>query len=241
MLPVTRPVTEVPVRSTPPVAVPTPAPARAPPPRRVMEGSLAPVRRRPAMLAAEPAKSPLRAPSRASAPTPTGDATPGGSASAARTSLAPAYGPHSLSAAAAQGTITFDARVSLLSPNRAEAVNPTPASAAVRIDGRDTVRLTGSEVPRGSYDRVRIVFTRVHADVTSGLVIGGITITGRVNVAINPGDSVAVERPVSLGGQGDDVRLLVDLDASAWLASTNVVTRIVPAAAFQSAVKVRTR
>lgn len=173
----------------------------------------------------------------------TGDATPEGSSSAARMSLAPADAPRALSAAAAaQGTINFDARVSLLSSNRVEAVNPTPASTSVRIDGRDTVRLTAGEVPRGSYDRVRIVFTRVEADVTSGLVIGGISITGRVTVAITPGDSIVVERPVSLpGGQGDDVRLMVDLDASAWLASTNVVTRIVPAAAFQSAVKVRTR
>lgn len=115
----------------------------------------------------------------------------------------------------------------------------------MRIDGRDTVRLTSGKVSRASYDRVRIVFTRVEADVTSGLVIGGVTITGRVGVAIAPRDSIVVERPVSLGGQGDDVRLLVDLDAHAWLASTSVVARIVmrivPAAAFQNAVKVRTR
>lgn len=171
----------------------------------------------------------------------TGDATPDGSASAARVSLAPTEGPRSLSAAAAQGTIAFDARVSLASSNRIEEVNRTPSSASVRIDGRDTVRLTSGEVPRGGYDRVRVVFTRVEADVTSGLVIGGVTITGRVGVAIAPGDSIVVERPVSLGGQGDDVRLLVDLDASAWLASASVVTRIVPAAAFQSAIKLRTR
>ena len=171
----------------------------------------------------------------------TGDATPEGSASAARMSLAPADGPRSLSAAAAQGTIAFDARVSLASANRAEAVNRTPASTSVRIDGRDTVRLTTGEVPLGSYDRVRIVFTRVEADVTSGLVIGGVTFTGRATVSIAPGDSIVVERPVSLGGQNDDVRLLVDLDASAWLTSTNFVTRLVPAAAFQGAVKVRTR
>ena len=171
----------------------------------------------------------------------TGDATPNGSPSAARMSLAPAAGQRSMSAAAAQGTIAFDARVSLVSSNQVEAVNRTPASASVRIDGRDTVRVTGGEVPRGSYDRVRIVFTRVEADVTSGLVVGGVTITGRVAVAIAPADSIVVERAVSLGGQDDDIRVVVDLDASAWLASTNVVTRIVPAAAFQSAVKVRAR
>lgn len=170
----------------------------------------------------------------------TGDATPEGSPSAARMSLAPSDGPRSLSAAA-QGTITFDARVSLVSSNRVEEVNRTPASTAVRIEGRDTVRLTSGEVRQGSYDRVRIVFTRVEADVASGLVIGGITITGRVGVGIAPADSIVVERPVSLGDEDDDVRLLIDLDASAWLASTNVVTRVVPPAAFQSAVKVRTR
>jgi hypothetical protein len=171
----------------------------------------------------------------------TGDATPQGSPGAARMSLAAADGPRSLGAAAAQGTIAFDARVSLVSSARVEEVNRAPASASVRIEGRDTVRLTRGEVRRESYDRVRIVFTRVEADVASGLVIGGVTITGRVAVAIAPADSIVVERPVSLGGEDDNVRLLVDLDASAWLASTNVVTRIVPAAAFQSAVRVRTR
>ncbi|HEX8674479.1 MAG TPA: hypothetical protein VF710_21445 [Longimicrobium sp.] len=171
----------------------------------------------------------------------TGDATAEGSPSATRMSLAPAEGARSLSAAAAQGTITFDARVSLLSSNRTEEVNRAPASTSVRIEGRDTVRLTSGEVRRASYDRVRIVFTRVEADVASGLVIGGVNITGRVTVAVAPADSIVVERPVSLGGEDDDVRLLIDLDASSWLASTNVVTRIVPAAAFQGAVKVRTR
>ncbi|HEY0154412.1 MAG TPA: hypothetical protein VGB92_20535 [Longimicrobium sp.] len=171
----------------------------------------------------------------------TGDATSEGSPSAARMSLAPADGPRSLSAAAAQGTVTFDARVSLVSSAQVEEVNRTPASTSVRIEGRDTVRLTTGEVRRASYDRVRIVFTRVEADVASGLVIGGVSVTGRVAVAIAPADSIVVERPVSLGDEDDDVRLLIDLDASAWLASTNVVTRIVPAAAFQSAVKVRTR
>jgi len=165
----------------------------------------------------------------------TGDGTGGGSASMAPSyTSAPTGGPV-FQANGVGGTIGFDARVSLV---RGGTVQPLgPGSATVRVDGRDTVAVASGRVARVDYPVARVVFTRVTANVTGGLVIGGASVTGRVDVAI--ADSIVVERPVDLGDEDDDATLLIDLDASAWLALANPVTRVVPAAAFQSAVKLR--
>jgi hypothetical protein len=172
----------------------------------------------------------------------TGDGTPEGGASpslAPALSLAPGGPLTSHIAGRAQGTVSFRAKVALVGAAGGRAdVFRTPASALVRIDGHDTTFVAGGRVREDSYVGVRVTFTEVMANVTGGLVIGGVNVTGAVNVAV--GDSVVVERQVALGGNDDDVRLLVDLDASAWLSATSPLNRIVPAAAFQNAEKVRT-
>ena len=167
----------------------------------------------------------------------TGDGTPGGSASMAPAyAIAPGGGP-TYQLNGFSGTVTFDARVYLVRGGTVDALGTGTASVAV--NGRDTVTVASGRAARVDYPVARVVFTRVTANVTGGLVIGGTSLTGQVNVAIAPGDSIVVESPVDLGGRDDDATLLVDLDASAWLVLANPLTRIVPAAAFQSAVKLR--
>lgn len=173
----------------------------------------------------------------------TGDGTPEGAASHSRApayAVAPADAPVADHVAGrAQGTVTFAAKISLISDDgRVVELNPSPDMATVRIDGDDTVRVASRNVPERRYTAVRVAFTEARADVTGGLVVGGINVTGRVNVAV--GDSIVVQRAVDLGPPEADVRLLIDLDASAWLRTTNPATRIVAAAAFQQAVKIRT-
>lgn len=166
----------------------------------------------------------------------TGDGTSGGSPSLApRYAVAPGGGVV-FQANGISGTLTFDARVYLV---RGAGPVPLggPATATVLANGRDTVAVASARVPEVRYATARVVFTRVTGNVTGGLVIGGNGVTGTVSVAI--ADSVVVERAVDLGDEDDDATLLIDLDASAWLSAANPVTRIVPAAAFQSAVKLR--
>lgn len=170
-----------------------------------------------------------------------GHATAGGGDAAG---AAPAYaragegGPALQLAGTLGGSVAVDARLSLV---RGTAPAPVGAgSATVRADGRDTVLLARGSVPEASYSAARVAFTRVTAQVTGGLVAGGVEITGRVDVAIAPGDSVVVEVPVELSGTRAPVRLLVELDAETWLRLADPVTRTVPAAAFRSAVRVRT-
>lgn len=174
----------------------------------------------------------------------TGDGTPEGAAS-----KAPAYarapadraGLAAAVAGRAQGTLSFDARVEVGTSGGAFVpLSPAPATVTVKIDGSDSVHIAAGDVPVGSYTAARVTFTRVQANVTGGLVIGGTSVTGLVNVALLPGESVVVERAVSLGSPGASVWLLVDLDASAWLAAANPATRLVASATFRDAVKLRT-
>ncbi|MBV9109584.1 MAG: hypothetical protein JO306_09275 [Gemmatimonadetes bacterium] len=173
----------------------------------------------------------------------TGDGTPEGSANpskAPRYALSPGGDPLAAVAGRAQGTIDFTARVSLVASTGQVVPLDGFAMATVRIDGSDTVHLSSANVPAARYTAVRVAFTQVRANVTSGLVIGSTNVTGQLTVVIPAGDSLVVERSVDLGAPSADVRLLVDLDASAWLKAADPVTRLIPAATFRDAVKVRT-
>jgi len=165
----------------------------------------------------------------------TGDGTPEGNASMAPAfDRAPAAGP-SLAAARAQGTITFTAKVELLTADGQAVALGSAQTATVKIDGTDTVTVVSGDVAAAHYTAVRVTFTSVQANVTGGLVIGGVSLTGLVSVA--PGN-VVVERAVDLGSPEASVRLLIDLDASAWLSAA--IDRVVPSSVFQGAVKIRT-
>lgn len=166
----------------------------------------------------------------------TGDGTGGGSAS-----LVPRYavadgGGTAFQANGISGSVSFDAKVMLVRGGSAELVG-TGMGRVVAANGSDTVQVASGSVARVTYPTARVTFTRVQANVASGLTIGGVSVTGQVNVAIT--DSVVVEMPVALGDADDDATLLIDLDASTWLAAANPVTRVVSAAAFQNAVRLR--
>ncbi|HEX2206591.1 MAG TPA: hypothetical protein VHG93_02855 [Longimicrobium sp.] len=168
----------------------------------------------------------------------TGDGTPGGSAAMAPSyALSPGAGPV-FQTNGISGSITFDARVSLV---RNQTVTPLGASmgTTVSANGRDTVAVASARVDDVDFPIARVVFTRVTANVTGGLVIGGVSLTGEVNVGIPAGDSVVVEMPVNLGGADEDATLLIDLDASAWLFAASPVTRVVSATTFRNAVRLR--
>ncbi len=172
----------------------------------------------------------------------TGDGTQPDSAGASRapllSPLAPAGGPAAVHIAGlVQGTISFDALVEVVTASGQAARVGNAQSIVVRSDGHDTVLVARADVLEEQYTTVRVTFTRVTASVASGLVIGGVSITGQVNVEI-PAHGVVVEREVPLGGPEDDVQVLVDLNASDFLFAT--LDRIVPTASFEQAVTIRT-
>jgi hypothetical protein len=175
----------------------------------------------------------------------TGDGTPEGGASGSR---APSYdrldAVPSLAAAAgrAQGTITFDATVEVGTwAGGYVPLTPAPATVTVKIDGSDTVHIAAGDVPPGRYSHVRVNFTRIQANVTGGLVIGGTNVTGLLTVPLPPGTDVLVETgSADLGSPSASAHVLVDLDASAWLGTADPTTRLISPTAVATALKLRT-
>jgi hypothetical protein len=87
-----------------------------------------------------------------------------------------------------------------------------------------------------------VVFSRVQAVVIGGLVVGGVPISGEVNVDLGAQSSLTAEREVLIEVERDGaLDVVMDLNASTWLASLSVVTLTVPGAALAEAVAVRVR
>jgi hypothetical protein len=146
----------------------------------------------------------------------------------------------SFASAAAAGTVDFDARVTLVDESHGQerAVIGT-ATAQVGIAQHDSVLVAREQVAAVPYVRARVAFTRVHANVTGGLVIGGVNLTGAVDVPIAQYDSVVVERDVAMTDRTRPYVLVVDLNAGAWLPAASTATRLVPDSVFASAVRLR--
>lgn len=164
-----------------------------------------------------------------------------GDGTGARASATPVPGAAATQAGPA-GSVEFTAAVALLrAGSGGEEVLTGGATTRVALGGADSARVALRDVPAGTYDRVRVSFSRVTADVAGGLVIGGVSVTGTVNVALAP-QPLVVERPLSVVvREGERRRVTIDLRGAAWLGATNPATRLVPAAAFRDAVAVGVR
>lgn len=140
----------------------------------------------------------------------------------------------------AQGTVSFDARFSLVAA-AGGATRLTEETETVVVPlpgGGDSVLVSREAVPDLQYSHVRVEFSRVAANVTGGLSLGGAPFTGTISVAIAPAP-LTVDVPVTLSEGGDDVTVVVDLDASSWLTAADPVTHVVPTSVFAAAVKAR--
>jgi len=140
-----------------------------------------------------------------------------------------------------RGTVSFDVALRLVDEEGALVrATEAPVRGEVLIERPDSVRVVRAAVPPREYRTVRAVFTRVEAEVTGGLVVGGLPILGFAAVDIPPGDSLVVEFEMEMGVAARAREVLVlDLVAAAWLRQVDPLTRRVPAAAFTAVVEVR--
>lgn len=144
----------------------------------------------------------------------------------------------------AQGTVTYNATMALVTESGAEVrLTNGPVPGTFRIEGADSSEAGRRRVEARTYTRARITFHQVEANVSGGVTLpGGIALTGTVRVDLGAGGSVVVDAPIQLTVQeGGSHLLVVDLNAHTWLASANPVTRVVSATTFRSAVEVRAR
>jgi hypothetical protein len=171
-----------------------------------------------------------------------GDASsaPGGSSSSESTASG---GESSSTAGSAEGTVDFRARV-FVRTTAGEWVEVTrrgAESASVQASGTGQAALvTSARVAAGSYNRVRVRFEEVNANVTSFRIGFGTLLTGSFHVQSEGGHAGTVERDGSFEIRGgSSSRLLIDLNSGAWLSRANTQTRAVSRADFESAVRLR--
>lgn len=166
-----------------------------------------------------------------------GDDAPA-SQSVSPTGMAPSY-----SHASAQGTIDFRARVYVQSGTSGwvELTNQAASAASVAASGHgEAVAFASTRVRAGSYSRVRVVFEEVDANVSSGLQLstGGL-LTGSVSVNLESDGQVVVEREVNVSARADaTTRVVLNLNADAWLSRANAQTRTVAESEFRNAVRI---
>lgn len=162
------------------------------------------------------------------------------SRSVARRSVSGAPGAFTATFRAPEGTVEVDGSVALLRDDGVAVPLSSGGSARVRIGARDTVTLATRSVRSASYSRARITFTRVEADVTSGLLVGGVAVSGRVRVPLS--QPLTLELPTGLVVQERGKhRVIIDLNSSIWLLAADPVLRTVPQGVFAAAVQLSAR
>jgi hypothetical protein len=138
-----------------------------------------------------------------------------------------------------QGLLTAELRVYLFRDATGDWLEVTDGVRDQTLDLRVPTerRVAVRFLPEGRYSRVRIVFQRVEANVTSGL-----SVPGTYRVDVGAGGSVTVEREAAVevvASRGFD--MILDLNSTTWLASASSSTRTVSATAFRNAIAVRVR
>lgn len=146
----------------------------------------------------------------------------------------------------AQGTIDFRARVYVQSSTSGwvELTNQAASAASVAASGHgEAVAFASSRVQAGSYNRVRVVFEDVDANISGGVQLsaGGL-LTGSISVNLESDGQVVVEREVNVSASsGATTQLVLNLNADAWLNRASATTRTVSEAEFRNAVQITAR
>jgi hypothetical protein len=110
--------------------------------------------------------------------------------------------------------------------------------ASLDVEGQDEPQVAQALVPAGRYKALEVVFKEVSVEVEGGLVVGGQTITGPVDVEIE-GLSLPVTRAVNIDAlDGATIQILVDLNAPAWLEAVDPVTKTINQDVFAGLVDV---
>ncbi len=151
-------------------------------------------------------------------------------------------GAPSFAQTSAAGTIDFRARVYVQSSTSGwvELTNGAAGSGTVDASGRGSaLAFASGRVAAGSYNRVRVVFEDVDANLNGGLQVSSGLLTGSVSVNLESDGQVVVEREISVSASSSAAtQVIINLNADAWLNQANATTRTVSEASFRNAVVV---
>lgn len=139
----------------------------------------------------------------------------------------------------AEGQVHVRFMVSLVSESGSETrLGDEEIEVQVDLQGADEPPVVTQLVPAVRYTELRLVFTEVKAELDVGSVINGQPVDGEVRVELED-VSLLVTRPIDLdvtGGQ--QVRLVVDLNAPAWLTAVDPVLLTIDQAVFADLINV---
>jgi hypothetical protein len=98
--------------------------------------------------------------------------------------------------------------------------------------------VSGWPISAERYTELRIVFTKIQAEIEGGLVVDGVPIAGEVHVELED-VSLEVVRAIDLDvHDGEMVELILDLNAPAWLTAVDPLTRTVDETVFAALMNV---
>lgn len=114
------------------------------------------------------------------------------------------------------------------------------AEQTVDASGKAGTRvLATTQLGTGAYNRVRVEFEHVRANMASSLQVSTGLLQGSVTVDAGSDGKVVVEREVAFQARAaTNTELRINLNAEQWVAKANAATHTTAEAAFQSAVMV---
>jgi hypothetical protein len=124
-----------------------------------------------------------------------------------------------LSTTSIEGTLSVRVQVHLgQGPDRWRELTDGVQQLELDLADPAPIELARREIREGRYDRVRMVFGRVEAEVARGLSVDGDSVTGRVPVDLGIEGRLQVEREVSIDVRsGEPVEIVIELKAADWL------------------------
>lgn len=139
----------------------------------------------------------------------------------------------------AEGQVHVRFLVSLVSESGSETrLGDEEIEVQVDLQGADEPPVVTQLIPAVRYTELRLVFTEVKAELDLGSVINGQPVEGEVRVELED-VSLLVTRPIDLDVTlGQQVRLVVDLNAPAWLTAVDPVLLTIDETVFASLINV---
>ncbi len=154
-----------------------------------------------------------------------------------------ATGPWTVSSDIPEGQIEADFFVSLITNDGIPiSLSDDPIQIRLDVQGQQEIDAVDRRtIPATLYSGIRMVFTDIRVEVSSGLIINGDTVKGEVRVELKD-TALIVNRPLTVNiREGDSVFILMDLNANTWLQAVDPVLGTISEDAFGAAVTVGVR
>jgi len=118
------------------------------------------------------------------------------------------------------------------------ALSDDEVEVSVDLEGVEQDETLPRELPAAAYTDLRIVFLQIEVEVDAGLVIGGVPVTGPIDIELES-DSLVVTKPIGLSIDDEEsVEILIDLNAASWLQAVDPNTSTVDASVFAELIAV---